>query len=76
MVESNPTETSSQVHTTTRYEHFGFKVAACANVKIVLISELGNENSTYYEIGIGYSDNTKIKIYDSKTGKFYSHIYL
>ena len=70
MVESNPTETSAQVYATTRYEYFEFKVAACSNAKIVLISEIGGVNSTFYEVGIGYDGNTKITIFDSKEGGF------
>ena len=69
MMESNPTETSAQIYATTRNEHFEFKVAACSNVKIVLISEIGGVNSTYYQIGIGYNDNTNITIIDSKIGR-------
>ena len=69
MMESNPTETSAQVYVTTGNEYFEFKVAACSNVKVVLISEIGGQNSTYYEIGIGYNDNTNITIFDSKIGR-------
>ena len=74
MIESNPTETSAQVYITTRNEYFEFKVAACSNVKVVLISEIGGENSTYYEIGVGYNDNTNITIFDSKIGRIWNLI--
>ena len=68
MVKADPSETSAQIYVTTRKEFFEFKVAACMNVKVILISELRNENTTYYEFGIGFSDNSKITIYDSKSG--------
>ncbi len=68
MMKVDPSERSAKVEATTRNEHIDFKVAACMNAKVALVTERDRDDSRYYEIGIGDSNNTKITIFDSDSG--------
>ena len=70
MVKTEPTSFYEQLSITTRNEYLEFKVAACRDSRLALFQELSPTNTNYYyEVGIGFTDNTQMYLFDSKQGK-------
>ena len=70
MVATDPSDTYDMVSISTRNEYLEFKVAACKKAKVALFQELNPlDTSLFYEVGIGFSDNTQIFLSDSERGE-------
>ena len=70
MVTTQPNDNYDMITLSTRNEYLEFKVAACKEARMALFQELNPTNtSLFYEVGIGYTDNTQIFLFDSETGK-------
>lgn len=69
MVTTQPNDNYDTITLSTRNAYLEFKVAACKEARMALFQEMIPTNASFfYEVGIGYTDNTQIFLSDSETG--------